>query len=181
MTSQTEIPTLADLEFLPYINDSGQLPEELQSNVGVYAIFNQAKTLQFIGLSRDVFVSLKQHLVRRPSQCYWVKVKTIDRPSRAVLEEIRNSWIEQNGSIPVGNDADEAKWSHAIQVKELMTFEEQKNYTNPMNDEITQTKILKNIARRVEAEILAQLKERGVQTEIRFNPKLKEEGLLDLK
>ncbi|MER3477484.1 MAG: endonuclease, partial [Leptolyngbya sp. ERB_1_2] len=44
-----------------------------------------------------------------------------------------------------------------------------------------QMKALKNIARRVESEIMAQLKARNVQTEMRFNPKLKEEGLLDLK
>lgn len=181
MTSQTEIPTLADLEFLPYINNSGQLPEELQGKVGVYAIFDQDKTLQFIGLSRDVFVSLKQHLVRRPLQCYWVKAKTIDRPNRSILEEIRNTWIQENGSIPKGNNSDEVKWTQAIQIRELMNDEERSHYENPINDELTKTKILKNIARRIESEILAQLKERGVQTEIRFNPKLKEEGLLDLK
>ena len=62
-----------------------------------------------------------------------------------------------------------------------MSEEERSHYENPAHDELTQIKILKNIARRIEAEILAQLKARGVQTEIRFNPKLKEEGLLDLK
>ncbi|NJL52965.1 MAG: GIY-YIG nuclease family protein, partial [Hydrococcus sp. SU_1_0] len=35
--------------------------------------------------------------------------------------------------------------------------------------------------RRVEAQILKQLSDRGVAMEIRFNPKLKEKGLLDLK
>lgn len=179
MTSQTDIPTLADLDFLPYIDQSGQLPEALQGKVGVYAIFNQNQTLQFIGFSRDVYLSLKQHLVRKPTECYWIKVKTIDRPSRAILEDIRNAWIEENGATPDGNQND--VWNQPIQVKELMTLEERENYTKPTNDEITQIKILKNIARRVEAEILTQLKERGVKTELRFNPKLKEEGLLDLK
>jgi hypothetical protein len=37
------------------------------------------------------------------------------------------------------------------------------------------------VARRVEAEILVMLESRGIKTEIRFNPKLKEQGLLDLK
>jgi hypothetical protein len=44
-----------------------------------------------------------------------------------------------------------------------------------------QIKLLKQVSRRVEAQILEALKSRGVQTEIRFNPKLKENGLLDLK
>jgi hypothetical protein len=37
------------------------------------------------------------------------------------------------------------------------------------------------VARRLENEIQSQLKARGVTMEIRFNPKLKEQGLLDLK
>jgi hypothetical protein len=48
-------------------------------------------------------------------------------------------------------------------------------------DELELSKLLKNVARRVEAEILAELESRGVRSEIRFNPKLKESGLLDLK
>ena len=42
-------------------------------------------------------------------------------------------------------------------------------------------KLLKQVARRVEETILAKLQQRGVTTEIRFSPKLKEQGLLDLK
>ncbi len=62
-----------------------------------------------------------------------------------------------------------------------MTSEEQENYHNPVHDEVKQMNILKNIARRVEAEILAALELRGLKTQIRFNPKLKETGLLDVK
>jgi len=176
MTSQTEIPTLADLTFLPYIDQNGQLPEQFQGKVGIYAIFDQAQTLKYVGFSRDVFLSLRQHLVRCVSDCYWVKAQIIDRPNRTILEAIRAAWIEENGS-PIDN---EAKWTEPIQVKELMTDEERSTYENAI-DELSQMKALKNIARRVESEIMAQLKARNVQTEIRFNPKLKEEGLLDLK
>ncbi|XGV96015.1 MAG: GIY-YIG nuclease family protein [Leptolyngbya sp. BL-A-14] len=175
-----DIPTLSSLEYLAYIDDRGQLPESLQGKVGVYAIFDQPQTLQYIGYSRDVFLSLKQHLVRQPENCYWLKVQTIDRPSRTILEEIRTAWISENGTVPVGNGADEGKWTQAIDAKAQMTPEEQAGYAGAL-DEFTQGKVLKQVARRVEAEILEVLKTRGVQTEIRFNPKLKEEGLLDLK
>ena len=50
-----------------------------------------------------------------------------------------------------------------------------------MNDEMTKIKTIKNVARRVEAEILQILEQRGLNMQIRFNPKLKESGLLDLK
>ena len=63
----------------------------------------------------------------------------------------------------------------------MMTPEEQAKYQSPLNDDMAQVKIIKNVARRVEAEILEVLQARGLQMQIRFNPKLKEEGLLDLK
>ncbi len=175
------IPALSSLEFLPYLDSEGQLAESLQGKVGVYAIFDGDRHLQYIGYSRDVYLSLKQALVRQPDRCHWFKVQTIDRPSRTILEEIRTAWIEENGELPLGNGPEEATWNQAIQVKGQMTPEEQTEYDHPALDEVGRSKVLKKVARRVEAEILAQLQTRGVQMAIRFNPKLKEEGLLDLK
>ncbi|WP_421657260.1 GIY-YIG nuclease family protein [Leptothermofonsia sp. ETS-13] len=172
--------TLASLDFIPYLKDSGELPDQFLGKVGVYAIFDQAQKLQYIGYSRDVYLSLKQHLVRQPHLCYWIKVQMIDRPSRAILEEIRDRWIAENGSVPPGNRSEVAQWNQPIDVKHLMTPDEQTSYTSA-TDELAQTKILKQVARRVEAEILEVLQARGVQEDVRFNPKLKEAGLLDLK
>lgn len=176
----TELPTLASLNFLPYVDTHGQLPEQFQGKVGVYAVFDQGKGLQYIGYSRDVYLSLKQHLVRQPQYCYWLKVQTIDRPSRTLLEDIRQAWIAENGSVPPGNATEEAAWSQPIDVKGLMTTDEQTSYQASI-DEMAQIKVLKQAARRIEAGILEDLAARGVKTEIRFNPKLKETGLLDLK
>ncbi len=180
MTTQTERPTLADLEFLPYLTDGGILLTQLQGKVGVYAIFNQEQTLQYVGYSRDVYLGLKQHLVRQPQQCYWLKVQTIERPNRTLLEEIQNAWIAENGATPPGNGTDAPLWNQPIAVQGVMTADEQTNYSRAI-DEIAQIKVLKQACRRVEAEVLEILKARGVQEEIRFNPKLKEVGLLDLK
>ncbi|MEA5505910.1 GIY-YIG nuclease family protein [Halotia wernerae UHCC 0503] len=181
MTTETNIPALATLEYTAYIDDSGQLPEQFQGKIGVYAIFDQAKVLQFVGYSRDVYLSLRQHLVRQPQKCYWVKVQTIERPSRRILENVENAWIAENGNVPSGNAENQETWTQPIDIKKVMTPEEQANYQKPTNDELTQMKIIKNVARRVETEIIASLEARGLQTQIRFNPKLKEEGLLDLK
>lgn len=172
---------LETLEYIPYIDDNGQLPEQFQGKIGVYAIFDTNKNLQFIGYSRDVYLSLRQHLVRLPDQCYWVKVQTIERPSRATLENIEKAWIQENGAVPAGNGENKDVWTQPVNVKNLMTEEEKVNYNSPNNDEMAQIKIIKNVARRVEAEILKVLEARGLQAQIRFNPKLKEEGLLDLK
>ncbi|MCJ8280910.1 MAG: GIY-YIG nuclease family protein [Rivularia sp. ALOHA_DT_140] len=181
MPTQTNIPELTNLEFIPYIDENGNLPEQYQGKIGVYAIFDKDKKLQFIGYSRDVFLSLRQHLVRQSELCYWVKVETIERPSRKILSEIEQAWISKNGSIPTGNKENKEKWISPIDAKALITPEEQANYDNPIHDEMAKIKIIKNVARRVEAEIMKQLEVRGLQMQFRFNPKLKEEGLLDLK
>ncbi len=179
MVSQAEIPSLNSLEYYLYIDDKGCIPEEFQGKIGVYAIFDQGKKLQFVGYSRDIYLSLKQHLVRCPKQCHWLKVETISRPSRTILEGIKQAWIEDNQSVPVGNSSEEEKWNKPFDVKPLMTEEEKQKYDRL--EEFAQTKLLKKIARRFEADILKEVEARGAKMELRFNPKLKEQGLLDLK
>ncbi|NJO40942.1 MAG: GIY-YIG nuclease family protein [Cyanobacteria bacterium RU_5_0] len=179
MTSNTTISNLADLEFIPYLDENGQLIDRFTGTIGVYAIFDQAKSLCYIGYSRDISLSLKQHLVRQPQYCYWFKVQTIDRPSRAVLEGIRDAWIMENEAMPIGNGADEKCWTQAIDAKAKMTPEEQANYE--ASDDLGKIKTLKQVARRVEQEVLSLLEARGVRLSIRFDPKLKEDGLLDVK
>ncbi|HIK14831.1 MAG TPA: GIY-YIG nuclease family protein [Leptolyngbyaceae cyanobacterium M33_DOE_097] len=172
--------SLAGLPAYAYVDEAGQLPEAFQGKIGVYAIFDQAMALQYVGYSRDVLLSLKQHLVRKPSQCVWVKAQISDRPNRTELEAIRAAWIAENGTTPPGNTTEDDSWNQPIDVKQQMTEAEQATYA-AAPDELTQIKLLKQCARRVEAEILEQLRSRNVQTEIRFNPKMKETGLLDLK
>jgi RNA 3'-terminal phosphate cyclase len=96
-----------------------------------------------------------------------------------VLEEIRQQWIAENGSLPLGNGEQESRWTQPIDAKLTMTDQEKADWHN--TDGLGQVKLLKSVARRLESEIQAQLKRRGCQEDLRFNPKLKEEGLLDLK
>jgi len=179
MSTQTEIPSLSSLEYLPYLDDAGCIDENVQGKIGVYAIFNQEQKMQYVGYSRDVYLSLKQHLIRQPQSCYWVKIETITRPSRQILNDIANSWIAENGTKPEGNDRNSSVWTEPINTDPAMTEKEKAQYEQ--NDELGQIKIRKKVARRVEADIQQQLSDRGVTMNIRFNPKLKEKGLLDLK
>ncbi|WP_373540522.1 GIY-YIG nuclease family protein [Chamaesiphon sp.] len=179
MSSTTDIPSLGSLEFLPYIDAAGELPEILQSKIGIYAIFDKAHILQFVGYSRDIYLSLKQHLVRQPEYCDWVKATTIDRPNRTFLESVQSAWIAENGTMPIGNGEAHAAWLDPIATNYAMTIAESNSFADL--DGTAQIKLLKQVARRVEDTILTKLQQRGVKTEIRFNPKLKEQGLLDLK
>ncbi|MGL5035157.1 MAG: GIY-YIG nuclease family protein [Microcystaceae cyanobacterium] len=177
MDNNQLIPTLQELEFFPYLTNEGLISEDWQGKIGVYGIFDQTKTLQFVGYSRDIYASLKQHLVRQFEQCYWLKVYLIPRPSRTLLADIRSAWLEERGMAIAPEQ--EAIWTEPIDAKLTMTETEKNDYAQ--TDDLGQIKLLKGIARRVEAEILDNLKERGVTMAIRFNPKLKEQGLLDLK
>lgn len=179
MSLPTEITSLASLDYVSYLDQNGYIPEEFQGKIGVYAIFDQEKTLQFVGYSRDIYASLTQHLVRQPNSCYWLKIQTISRPSRTVLENIRQAWIEENGQIPPGNSSQEKEWSEDIDAKLTMSEADKQKYETL--EEVAQTKFLKQIARRLEAEIKEQLNARGVAMNIRFDPKLKEKGLLSVK
>jgi hypothetical protein len=81
--------------------------------------------------------------------------------------------------MPPGNDAAVDIWERPIDAKLQMTPVEAVAIAQA--DAPGRIKLLKKVARRVESEVLAQLQARGVQMELRFNPKLKEAGLLDLK
>ena len=180
MISQTDIPTLASLEYFPYLDESGQISEELQKKIGVYAVFDRDKKMQVVAYSRDIYLGLKQHLIRKPEFCYWIKYQTIERPSRTVLEDIRGAWIEENGEIPPGNGSEQTAWNDPIDAKVAMTEEEKETYGK--SEDKNQIKLLKTVARRVEAELKEKLKQtRNTDMEMRFNAKLKEKGLLDLK
>ncbi len=172
------LPTLASLEMHPYLVE-GELPPGLAGKVGIYAIFDQAQTLQYVGYSRDINVGLTQHLVRCPHQCHWFKVYTVARPSRTLLEEIRTAWLAEYGTVPAGNGDQQLVWEKPIDAKTFMTEAERDAIANA---EPSQTnKLLKQLARRVEADVKAQVEARGAQISIKFNPKLKEQGLLALK
>lgn len=172
------LPTLTSLEMYPYLID-GELPPGLERKVGIYAIFDQAETLQYVGYSRDVRVGLTQHLVRCPQQCHWFKIYTVTRPSRTLLDEIRTAWITEYGTVPPGNGDQQLTWEKPIDAKAFMTDAERDAIANA---EPSQTnKLLKQLARRVEIDVKAKVADRGAQIAIKFNPKLKEQGLLALK
>lgn len=179
MSAEIDFPSLNDLDYIPYLDETGQLPESPRGKIGVYAIFDSDKVMQLVAYSRDVYSSLKQHLVRKPQSCYWFKLETIERPSRTILEGIQKAWIKENGSVPAGNDREKSQWHDPIDAKVAMTEEEKVTYKK--SEELGRMKLFKKVARRVEADKMEELKARGVQMEIRFNPKLKEQGLLDLK
>jgi hypothetical protein len=175
------VTSLRDLPSLPYINAEGRLPQDYGQKIGAYAIFDQQHSLAHLGFSRNVLLSLKQNLIRNPSACHWVKIATIERPSKRDLEAILAHWQEESGGSPYSERNPEERWIQSINLHELMTDEEKAAYADPALNERGRVKALKQTSHRLEADILLQLKARGCQEELRFNPKLKETGILDIK
>ncbi|ANV83933.1 Nuclease subunit of the excinuclease complex [Picosynechococcus sp. PCC 7003] len=173
------LPKLAALDFLPYIDAEGLICPAFNGKLGLYGIFDANQTLCYVGYSRDVSKSLQQHLVRCPEQCHWVKVFLGDRPSRTLLEEMRAAWLTENGTIPPGNGEAKSLWTQPIDIKQDLQPAEQE--TLQQSTELEMVKHLKNYARQREAAIKDYLIGRGLKTDLRFQPKLKEQGLLDLK
>ena len=60
MTIKNITSDLQSLNFFPYLDNDGLINEKLHKKIGVYAIFNKNKHIQFIGYSRDIYLSLKQ-------------------------------------------------------------------------------------------------------------------------
>ncbi len=179
LPTSTSNLTLESLTFNAYLDDQGIINPDLENKIGVYAIFNETKTLEYVGYSRNLLLSLKQHFVRQPDKCFWFKYYVIERPNRNILESIRENWLTENGDLPQGNGEEENIWTQPIDAKLALTEEEKQEYEQ--NDELGKIKLFKKVARRVETEIKDRLSQRNFNMEIRFNPKLKEQGLLDLK
>lgn len=179
MTIPVTVTPLAELPLIPYLTATGLVDTAAMGKIGVYAIFDQAEHVQYIGFSRDIYLSLRQHLVRQPQACYGFKFYGIERPNRTQLEAIRQQWISELGTQPQGNGEQQGAWENAIDVKTRMSPEMQQEWAGL--DEVGQIKYLKDLARQAEQEIFQVLDARHVTEPLRFNPKLKENGLLDLK
>lgn len=116
-----------------------------------------------------------------PSECYHFKIQSVARPSRTILDEIKKVWIEEAGAPSDNDGADrQARWEGAINVqKNVELSAAEKKGLADMSSENT-IKTLRDICRRVQQDIEDVLEARGYKGRVQFNPKLKEQGLLDV-
>ncbi len=69
MNEPDTFANLEQLEYIPYLDATGNICADFQGKIGVYAIFDREQVLEFVGYSRDIYLSLKQHLARQPQAC----------------------------------------------------------------------------------------------------------------
>lgn len=87
-----------------------------ESVVGVYATMDEDREITFVSMSRDVARSLNV-LVENQSEDLidMVKVMTFAMPSAADMKLVVESWIRDNGDVPLGNIQ---QWREADEVME---------------------------------------------------------------
>lgn len=174
---------LDTLPFHTYLDDRGFLTfQDNWGKVSVYAIYDAHYRLQYIGISRDTRTSLLLHLIRMPNFCYYFKFHAFKKPSRTLLNQLREAWIkEMSEEPPIGNVDSfwQERWEGPINIRSHGWLTTEERHLLEQTDENNMSKILKQICRRVQKEIEKQLAERNVQEPVRFDPKLKEKGLLD--
>ncbi len=82
---------------------------------GVYAVLDAEHRTQYVGYSRNVKISLNAHLTENGSQkCAFVRVQTFNFPKRQEMEDLRDAWIQELGSIPPGNDGESEMWAGTV-------------------------------------------------------------------
>ncbi|MBD1873800.1 GIY-YIG nuclease family protein [Nodosilinea sp. FACHB-131] len=71
---------------------------------GVYAVLDREGQTQFIGISRNVSLSLRSHLLEKgETVCALVTVQPFSFPNREVMAALRDEWIAALPSPPPGN------------------------------------------------------------------------------
>ena len=71
---------------------------------GVYAVRDRQGETQFVGISRNVSLSLRSHLVEKgEAVCAQVIVQPFGFPSREAMAALRDEWIAALPSPPPGN------------------------------------------------------------------------------
>ncbi|WP_051158625.1 GIY-YIG nuclease family protein [Nodosilinea nodulosa] len=71
---------------------------------GVYTVLDRDRQPQFIGISRNVSLSLRSHLVQKgEAVCALVTVQPFQFPKRETMAALRDEWIAALPSPPPGN------------------------------------------------------------------------------
>ena len=82
---------------------------------GVYAVLDRDRQLQYVGYSRNVSLSLSGHVTQLGEDtCAFLRLKTFKFPKREEMEQLRDTWIAENGKIPLGNGDESDRWAGTV-------------------------------------------------------------------
>jgi hypothetical protein len=82
---------------------------------GVYAVIDTYDQTQYVGYSRNVLTALKGHLAEHGSDiCAFVRVQVFKFPKREEMESLRDRWISELATVPLGNTGEGGVWATTV-------------------------------------------------------------------
>jgi hypothetical protein len=82
---------------------------------GVYEVLDRDRRVQYVGVSRNVMLSLNSHVAQLGSDtCAFVRVKTFKFPKRSEMDALRDTWLTKQDRLPPGNASQSALWAGTI-------------------------------------------------------------------
>ncbi|KAI5079811.1 hypothetical protein GOP47_0005290 [Adiantum capillus-veneris] len=103
--------SLSDIEAVSLTDDLSKVP----ASSGIYAIYDKAGDLQYIGLTRRLSSSLQNHVHDLPELCASTKFSIINAPEKAALLDAWKQWMEEHinvtGKVPPGNVQGVTTWT----------------------------------------------------------------------
>lgn len=107
--------SFADTPTIPAAAPNGSPSPDIPTVSGVYAVYDSSGTLQYIGLSRKVNISVATHLEAFDAKTVAsIKVRELPTASKDDLTEAWKDWVaqavEETGAIPPGNAPGERSW-----------------------------------------------------------------------
>lgn len=149
--------------------------------------------LLYVGVTRNAISTLRSIVARVPhllSKGSVFKVVHMSRPSKSVLDAARLQWIDEarqsldeplsQAHIMVDNSIDEHElWEKPINCVPRMTNDEREAIESATTV-LAKDRLTKEACRRIERDLKSDLEAMGVTEKLRYDPKLKARGLLDL-
>lgn len=86
-------------EVSQWLKDHGE-----SRHAAVYAVVGKDETVNFVGVSRNVALSVSAHVVNEGEErVHSLKVRSFKFPKRGKMDAMKEQWITECGSLPVGN------------------------------------------------------------------------------
>lgn len=112
---------------------------EVERPVGVYALHDSKRNMQYVGYARNMVLAVRGHLARvGEERCAFVRAMVFANramQSRAALQREADNWLAEAGTLPPGNGAEAELWdggktssvdASLMSVDELAEYEDKK-------------------------------------------------------
>ena len=104
--------------------------------MGVFAIYDQSRALQYVSYSRNITLSVKSILEKvGDERCAFVRNMVFANAAmqtRQAMEKQKQNWIDENGTVPPGNGIEKESWEigftqSAMSESEKVLYDDQKS------------------------------------------------------